>query len=164
MQMRSRPGHLGQGNRRRFPAGVVLVLLAAVLATGIRQGQAAATASPVPPPVAPYHAGDKIRHGEAPTGSVSPLGSGCERVPSTGYLAYGAAARTTGEYANYWSWSAASAGEPFDWWVYTSTGLLYASGYSSAGGGSVTTPANISYWKVKNLDADPQAWNACWSG
>jgi len=164
--MHSRPGHCLKGSRHRLLVGAALALLLSAFVVGgmSRQAQASSTQPPAPPTVVPYQPGDQVWFGEAPTVVLSPLGSGCQRVPSTGYLATGATARTTGEYSNYWSWSAASAGEPFDWWVYTSTGVLYASGYSPGGGGSTTTPANVTYWKVKNLGADPQAWDVCWSG
>lgn len=164
--MRSRAGLCWQGRHHRLLVRALLpVLLAALFGVGTG-GSARASSSqpPVPPQVAPYQPGDQVWYGEAPPVQLSPLGSGCQRVPSTGYLATGATARTTGEYANYWSWSAASAGEPFDWWVYTTGGTLYASGYSGGGGGYTTTPANVEYWKVKNLGTDPQAWDVCWSG
>lgn len=162
--MRVRPGLCRQGHRLLVGA-LLLAVLAALLATDAG-GAARASSSqpPIPPPVAPYQPGDQVWFGEAPIAQSSPLGSGCQRVPATGYLATGATARTTGEYANYWSWSAASAGEPFDWWVYSSGGTLYKSGSSGGGGGYTTTPANTEYWKVKNLGADPQAWDVCWSG
>ena len=108
--MRFRPGQPQRG-RRRFVAGFALaLLLAATAATASnRDANASSTQPPIPPPVAPYQPGDQVWYGEAPTVILSPLGSGCQRVPSTGYLATGATARTTGEYSNYWSWSAASA-------------------------------------------------------
>lgn len=160
--------HPGQSQRRRHRplAGFgVALLVAAALSTGTgRDANASTNQPPIPPPVAPYHPGDQVWYDEAPTVVLSPLGSGCQRVPASGYLATGATARTTGEYANYWSWSAASAGEPFNWWVYSTGGALYASGSSGGGGGYTNTPANVEYWKVKNLGAEPQAWDVCWSG
>lgn len=159
--MRFDPGH--PQDRSRLLAGIALALLLAA-AAGTGRGDAASTQPPIPPPVAPYHPGDQVWYGEAPTVVLSPLGSGCQRVPSTGYLSTGSTARTTAEYSNYWSWSAASAGEPFDWWIYSTGGTLYASNYSGGGSGYTTTPANTEYWKVKNLGGAPQAWDVCWSG
>jgi hypothetical protein len=163
--MRFHPGQ-SQRRHRRLVAGFGLALLvAAALGTGTgRVANASTNQPPIPPPVAAYQPGDQVWYGEAPTVVLNPLGSGCQRVPSTGYLATGATARTTGEYSNYWNWSAASAGEPFDWWVYSTGGALYSNGYSGGGGGYTNTPANTEYWKVKNLGADPQAWDVCWSG
>lgn len=165
METRSRPGQRARANHRRLLVLVGLaVLLAGSLATTSRQAQASSPLPAAPPPVAPYQPGDKVWVGEAPPVVLSPLGTGCQRIPSTGYVATGATARTTGEYSNYWNWTAASAGQAFDWWIYSTGGTLYASGHSTGGGGAATVPANINYWKVKNLGASPQAWNACWSG
>jgi hypothetical protein len=155
------------GTRRLRPALWAAVALAVVVVAAA--GAATATSSTpasgsIPPPPPPYQPGDKIWYGEAPPVVLSPLGSGCQRVPTTGYLAPGASDRTTGEYSNHWSWSAGSAGQPFSWWVYSSGGALYASGSSSGGGGATNVPANINYWKVENNGATQQAWNACWSG
>lgn len=136
----------------------LLVTVAAASATSH------ASELPIPPPVRPYQPGDHVWYGDAPVVTLPSRGTGCERVPSTGYLATGASARTTGEYSSYWNWSAGSAAEPYDWWIYTSGGTLEASGSSGGGSGARTVPANVNYWKVKNLGADPQAWNACWSG
>lgn len=163
--MRYQPAQCSHSGRRRLVGAALVLLLGALLTSAnSRQAIASTTQPPIPPPVAPYQPGDEVWYGEAPIVVLGPLGSGCQRVPSSGYLATGATARTTGEYSNYWSWSAASAGEPFDWWVYSTGGTLYGSGYSGGGGGYTTTPANVNYWKVKNLGAQPQAWDVCWSG
>lgn len=142
--------------------GLAALVVAASAASGAASRSSASVSIPPPPP--PYQPGDKIWHGDAPPVELGPLGSGCQRVPTTGYLAPGATARTTGEYSDSWNWSAGSSGQPFNWWVYSTGGTLYASGSSSGGGGATTVPANINYWKVKNNGTTNQAWTACWSG
>jgi len=125
----------GATRRLRFTACAALALAAVIVATASAATGAPSGAPPsasIPPPPPPYQLGDQVWYGEAPPVVLSPLGNGCQRVPTTGYLASGATDRTTGEYSNYWSWSAGSAVEPFNWWVYSTGGTLYASGSSAA--------------------------------
>jgi hypothetical protein len=156
----------GGTRRRRIIGSASLALAAVIVATAGAAPSTNSTApgASIPPPPPPYQPGDQIWYGEAPPVVLNPLGSGCQRVPTTGYLAPGATDRTTGEYSNHWSWSAGSAGQPFSWWVYTTGGTLVANGSSSGGGGATNVPANVNYWKVKNNGTSQQAWNACWSG
>jgi hypothetical protein len=158
----------GAGGRGRlrlvvYAAAAVAAVMVAT-ASGAAHTNSATSGASIPPPPPSYQPGDKVWFGEAPSAELSPLGSGCQRVPTTGYLAPGATGRTTGEYSNHWSWSAGSASQAFSWWVYSTGGALYASGSSSGGGGAADVPANVNYWKVKNNGASNQAWTACWSG
>lgn len=163
---------------------VALVAVVAILVVGTAVGSAGSTPAPsaasaarvwtaplfslglsmVPARVEPYRPGDKVWLRSPPPAEVGVLGSGCQRVPASGYIGQYVYAQTTAQYSNYWSWSASSASQPFHWYVFTSGGVLKADGGSSGGGGSVTVPANIHYWKVQNLGSTPQAWNVCWSG
>lgn len=164
-------GARGQGGKaRRGLLTVALVLVAAVSATAASSASARSSGSPlasvelIPPPVASYQPGDQVWTTEPPAVVLAPLGSGCQRVPSTGYISDGVYAQTSGEYSNYWSWSDASAVQPFHWYVFTSGGTLKANGSSPGTGGATTVPANVNYWKVQNQGSVPQAWNVCWSG
>lgn len=112
-------------------------------------------------PVRPWQPGDKVW-----TATPSPSGfainaTGCQRVPSTGYISHGVYAQTAVEYSNYWDWSASSSGESFSWYVKTGSGTIDSHGTSGGGAGASSVPANNHYWQVQNTGADPQAWTAC---
>jgi hypothetical protein len=144
-----KPGAGGRGGLRRLIMCAAMALGAVVVATASAAPQSSSTArASIPPPPPPYQPGDRVWYGEAPPVVLSPLGTGCQRVPATGYLAPGASDRTTGEYSNHWSWSAGSAGQAFSWWVYTTGGTLEASG-SSSGGGSTNVPPTSTTGKSK---------------
>lgn len=111
-------------------------------------------------PVRPYQAGDLIWTSNAPAMGI--LATGCQRVPSTGYLASNATAQTTAQYANRWDWSSASSNQSFSWWIKKTDGTTQASGSSSGGGDGRTVAANVYYWRVQNQGGSPQAWNVCY--
>lgn len=163
-------GARGRGGvTQRMRLGVVFVLVAAVIgpataSASARSSSARGSAALLPPPVAPYRPGDQIWITEPPVVVLAPLGSGCQRLPSTGYIGSGVYAQTSSEYSNYWNWSDASAVQPFHWYVFTSGGSLKANGPSPGTGGATMVPANSNYWKVQNQGSVPQAWNVCWSG
>ena len=114
-------------------------------------------------PVRPYRSGDLVWMSSPPvTQVVTPLSSGCQRVPATGYIGTNVYADSTSEYSNYWSWGAASSGQPFYWYVKRSDESNAAGGYSTGGGGSSSIAANVYHWKVQNKGSTPQAWNVCW--
>lgn len=164
---------LVQSQRRRLARealAAVLMALAAVVAAPAAESASAhsirrtSLAASIPPPVPPYQPGDQVWTTHPPPVVLAPLGSGCQRVPSTGYISSGVYAQTTSEYSNYWNWSDASAAQPFHWYVFTSGGTLKSNGPSPGTGGATTVPANANYWKVQNQGSVPQAWNVCWSG
>lgn len=116
-------------------------------------------------PVRPYQPGDLVWLIEPPTIELSPLSllsSGCQRVPSSGYIGTGVYASSSSVYSNYWSWGAASSGQPFYWYVKRNDDSDAASGYSGGGGGSSSIGANVYHWKVQNQGSTPQAWDVCW--
>jgi hypothetical protein len=125
---------------------------------------------PIPEPVRPYRPGDTVWLTTPPTGgaasdpegSFETLATGCQRVPSSGYIGQGVFANTTFQYSNYWSWSDASSYQSFTWYIKKTdqTTQAYASSYG--GGGSWSGPANIYQWKVQNHGSAPQAWNVCY--
>lgn len=160
----------GCGSRERtrafcVPVVVLSVLLVGSVATSVLTSSARATsAAPGPQPVRSFRAGDIVWMSTPPTVVLAPMGTGCQRVPATGYIGPNVYAQTTGQYSSYWSWSASSSVEPFHWYVFTSGGALKANGASGGGGGSTLVPANINYWKTQNQGRTPQAWNVCWSG
>lgn len=114
--------------------------------------------------VRPYQLGDKVwtTNASVPAPTI-PNASGCQRVPSSGYISTNVYASTTDEYATSWNWSASSSNEPFYWYIKHTDGSNQAYGYSSGGGGSDSVPGNVYYWEVQNKGADPQAWNVCYS-
>lgn len=112
-------------------------------------------------PVRPYQAGDRVWTADAPA-TTTQFATGCQRVPSTGYLGTNATSQTTAEYANRWDWSSASSNQSFSWWIKKTDGTIQASGSSSGGGGGRTVAANIYYWRVQNQGGSPQAWNVCY--
>ncbi len=115
-------------------------------------------------PVKPYQPGDKVWTTNASVPKpASPDASGCQRVPSSGYIGTNVYASTTDEYATNWQWSASSSGEPFYWYIKHTDGSNQDYGYSSGGAGSDTVAGNIYYWEVQNKGADAQAWNVCYS-
>lgn len=154
---------------------IALLSLAACALLGFA-GSAAADSSPAPvvvtvTPVSPYQPGDLVWNSTPPTNTsslsnpfstVTPMASGCERVPSSGYISTGVYANSSAEYANDWNWSAGSSSEPFYWYVKKTDGTTYTNGYSAGGGGDTgTIAANTYTWKVQNAGATPQAWNVC---
>jgi hypothetical protein len=113
-------------------------------------------------PVRPYQLGDEQTGSlSAPIGA-SPLATGCQRVPATGYLTTGSATNSVAEYANHWEWSNGSSSQSFNWWVKKTDGTTVASGSSAGPGGATNPPANNYYWRVENLGGAPQAWNVCY--
>lgn len=120
-----------------------------------------ATASAGPPP--PWHPGDLVWTSPPPVTELQALSSGCQRVPATGYISPGVYAETSSQYSTFWDWSAASAADPFHWYIFTSGGTLKAHGASGGGGGSRSVSANVHYWKVQNQGSVPQAWSVCWN-
>ena len=145
--------------RQRLGGAVLVLLLAAVALTA----PAAPGSNGSVTPVAPYRPGDQVWTSTPPVTDLTDSGTGCQRVPATGYLGHNVYAQASVKYSTYWSWSAASAAESFHWYVFTSGGALSANGGSSGGGGGAAVPANNNYWKVQNQGADPQAWSVCWS-
>jgi hypothetical protein len=114
-------------------------------------------------PVRPYRSGDLVWMSSPPVAQlVTPLSSGCQRVPATGYIGTNVYADSTSEYSNYWSWGSASSGQPFYWYVKRSDESNASNGYSTGGGGSSSIAANVYHWKVQNKGSTPQAWNVCW--
>lgn len=114
-------------------------------------------------PVRPYRGGDLVWMSSPPvTQLVTPLSSGCQRVPATGYIGTNVYADSTSEYSNYWSWGSSSSGQPFYWYVKRSDESNAGNGYSTGGGGSSSVAANVYHWKVQNKGSTPQAWNVCW--
>lgn len=83
-------------------------------------------------------------------------------MPSSGYISPGVYAASPSAYSNYWSWSGASSGQPFYWYVKRRDDSNADSGYSGGGGGSSSIGANVYHWKVQNQGSTPQAWNVCW--
>lgn len=117
---------------------------------------------PAPPP--PYQPGDKVWTTPPPVPtSATPDANDCQRVPATGYISHDNYAQTSGEYANFWSWTGSSSIESFSWYIKKSSGTIVAHGASPGGGGSQSVGANIDYWQVQNGGVDPQAWTACYS-
>jgi len=145
--------------RHRLAGAVFALLLAAVAL----MAQAAPGSTGSVTPVRPYTPGDKVWTSAPPVTALTDSGTGCQRVPASGYVGHNVYAQTSVKYSSYWSWSAASAVESFHWYVFNSGGALTANGGSSGGGAGAAVPANNNYWKVQNQGADPQAWNVCWS-
>jgi hypothetical protein len=112
-------------------------------------------------PVRPWHPGDQVWTTSPPPSGLSVTATGCQRVPSSGYIGHLAYAQTSVEYSNYWDWSVASSAESFSWYVKTSGGTIVSHGTSSGGAGSASVGANILYWQVQNTGVDPQAWTVC---
>jgi hypothetical protein len=83
-------------------------------------------------------------------------------VPASGYISTGVYASSSSQYSNYWSWGAASSGQPFNWYVKRNDESNADSGSSSGGGGSSSLASNVYHWKVQNQGGTPQAWNVCW--
>jgi hypothetical protein len=110
-------------------------------------------------PVRPYAPGDQVWASRAPLAGT--LATGCQRVPSTGYLGTNAYAQTTAEYANRWDWSSGSSFQSFAWWIKKTDGTTQASGTSAGAGSGITVAANIYYWRIQNRGGAPQAWNVC---
>jgi hypothetical protein len=115
-------------------------------------------------PVRPYQPGDFVWTTSPPVAQLElqVLSSGCQRVPASGYIGSGVYASSSSQYSNFWSWGAASSGQPFHWYVKRTNGTNAANGSSSGGGGSASVGANTYYWKVQNQGSTPQAWNVCW--
>lgn len=116
-------------------------------------------------PVRPYQPGDLVWTTSPPVteiGTESSLSSGCQRVPASGYISTGVYASSSSQYSNYWSWGAASSGQPFNWYVKRNDESNADSGSSSGGGGSSSLASNVYHWKVQNQGGTPQAWNVCW--
>jgi hypothetical protein len=84
-------------------------------------------------------------------------------MPATGSLQPGAAAATTLEYSNFWQWSNASAGRPFDWSIRKGDGTVMASGSSSGTGSSHSLGANNYLFRIVNRGATGQFWNVCYN-
>jgi hypothetical protein len=114
--------------------------------------------------VRPYQPGDHVWLTPPPVSELrmTAVSSGCQRVPSTGYIGTNVYADSVSQYSNYWSWGPASSGQPFYWYVKRNDNSNADNGYSSGGGGSSSIGANIYHWKVQNQGVTPQAWNVCW--
>jgi hypothetical protein len=158
--------------RRRLTAPIAAAILAflAAFATAIlnsdlaRAAQSDQTRTWIEP-VRPYQPGDLVWTTSPPVteiGAESLLSSGCQRVPASGYIGTGVYASSSSQYSNYWSWGAASSGQPFNWYVKRNDESNAASGSSSGGGGSSSLASNVYHWKVQNQGGTPQAWNVCW--
>lgn len=149
-------------------AGIALALAATSIAQANTPEPSAAAASVLPSltiePVRPYRPGDQVWLSAPPVAHVSAISStsGCQRVPSTGYIGTNVYADSTSESANYWSWGSASSGQPFYWYVKRADNTNADSGYSAGGGGSSSITASTYHWKVQNKGSTPQAWNVCW--
>ena len=101
----------------------------------------------------------------ADVAAVTPLGTGCQRVPSAGAIGHLVYASTTPEYSSSWSWSSSSRDEPFYWYIKHTDGSNQAYGYSLVAGGGLGVPPNVYYWEVQNQGADARYWDpVCWSG
>jgi hypothetical protein len=158
--------------RRRLTATIaaaIIVILAALAAAALNSDPAKAAPSHQPrtwiEPVRPYQPGDLVWTTSPPLAEIVPtalLSSGCQRVPATGYIGTGVYASSSSQYSNYWSWGAASSGQPFNWYVKRGDESNADSGYSGGGGGSSSLAANVYHWKVQNQGGTPQAWNVCW--
>lgn len=137
---------------------------AAVPAPGATVATPAGVSTVTITPVRAYQVGDKVwtTNASVPAPTL-PDASGCQRVPSSGYIGTNVYASSTDEYATNWNWSASSSNEPFYWYIKHTDGSNQAYGYSSGGGGSDTVPGNVYYWEVQNKGSDPQAWNVCYS-
>jgi hypothetical protein len=114
-------------------------------------------------PVRPYQPGDAVVTGTSPppTG-YSIQATGCQRVPTSGYLNNGASANTAVEYANHWEWSSGSSSQPYSWWIKKTDGTTVDSGSPASAGGSSDPAANDYYFRIQNRGATPQAWNVCY--
>jgi hypothetical protein len=142
------------------------LVLVPVAAADVRAGERIEGVPPVLPDApAPYQPGDKVWTSPVPLalGPDDLESTGCQRVPPTGYLGSGVYAESSRQYSTHWSWSNASAYQPFSWYVITSGGTIKAHGTSGGFGDSRTVTANIHYWKVQNNGSTPQAWNVCWN-
>lgn len=143
---------MGQRRRVRLLVSTAAACLIAAVAAGL-----ASAGTP-----RPWKPGDLVWTTSPPVVELRALGSGCQRVPATGYISPGVYAQTTSQYSTFWEWSAASAADPFHWYIFTGGGTLKAHGASGGGGGSRSVSANVHYWKVQNQGTVPQAWEVCW--
>jgi hypothetical protein len=141
--------------------GCALACLA--LAAGASSAPAASRYVMSVTPVRPYQPGDQIvtGSGKSPSGD-SITATGCQRVPSSGYLATGSFANTTAEYSNHWDWSNGSSSQPYSWWIKKTDGTTMLSGSPSSAGGTADLAANNYYFRIENRGAVPQAWNVCY--
>lgn len=148
-------------HHRRVLVGAAVLAVSGLIATAsVNASPAAQQVVMSVTPVRPYQPGDQVWAASAP--AVAEFATGCQRVPSTGYLGTNAYAQTTAEYANRWDWSSASSNQSFAWWIKKTDGTIQASGTSSGAGGGRTVAANIYYWRVQNQGGSPQAWNVCY--
>jgi hypothetical protein len=141
-------------------------LLALVVLVVSSAGNARADDPPAAPfsveAVRPFQSGDLIWATSPPIALPVSASSGCQRVPTSGYLGTGVYASSSSQYANHWSWGAASSGQPFSWFVKRTDESNADGGSSGGGGGSSQVAANVYHWKVQNQGPTPQAWNVCW--
>jgi hypothetical protein len=113
-------------------------------------------------PVRPYRPGDKVWLQAPPAAEFGALATGCQRLPTTGYIGTNVYANSTAQYANYWEWSNSSSAQPFFWYIKRTDDSNADSGSSTGAGSSRTLGANVYYFKVQNKGSSPQAWNVCY--
>lgn len=143
----------------------ILAALAAVLNSDLANAAPSQSGRTWIAPVRPYQPGDFVWTTSPPFVQMEAdalLSSGCQCVPASGYLGTGVYASSSSQYSNYWSWGAASSGQPFHWYVKRNDESNADSGSSGGGGGSSSVGANTYHWKVQNQGSTPQAWNVCW--
>lgn len=146
-------------------AAILSVLAAGVASSDVARAADSRVAHVRVEPVRPYQPGDLVWTMSPPVTQIeteSLLSSGCQRVPASGYVGTGVYASSSSQYSNYWSWGAASSGQPFAWFVKRSDESNADSGASGGGGGSSSLASNVYHWKVQNQGSSPQAWNVCW--
>src|SRR5690348_3968076 len=81
------------------------------------------------------------------SGGPHPFANGSQRVQSSP----GVYDQTTNEYSTSWSWSQASSGYDYYWYVFTSGGSLVGSGHKqTGGGGNWSGAANVYSFKEYN--------------
>jgi len=146
-------------------AAVLAILAVAASSSAVARAAESQVARAWVQPVRPYQPGDVVWTSSPPVTEIGTellLSSGCERVPASGYIGTGVYASSSSQYSNYWSWGAASSGQPFNWYVKRNDESNADSGSSSGGGGSSSPASNVYHWKVQNQGGTPQAWNVCW--
>jgi len=65
---------------------------------------------------------------------------------------------TTAEYATNWNWYFTTSPGAYHWYLFKSTGVIYAHNESS-GAGSIQVPGNVYYWKEQNHSDHVLGWD-----